>query len=155
MKKLSILLVIVSLIAICFCCLWVRAITGYHEDMKQRCQRYAEDSAGWLSEYEEVKDINDENFTGQYWGSVSRFYAFMDTLYSLSDSGSWNEALYKDCDVLYDHMVLAPEEVLSHMDEVLAAIELLGKDYTSPEARQAMNQLAYSLQYDTWEAEQD
>ena len=50
-------------------------------------------------------------------------------------------------------MLLAPEEVLSHMDEVLAAMELLGEDYTSPEARRAMNQLAYNMQYDTWETE--
>ena len=87
MKKMSILLVVVSLVAVFFCCLWVRAITGYHAETEQRCQRYAEDAAGHLAVYEERKDINDENFIGQYWGSVSRYYAFMDTLYSLSDSG--------------------------------------------------------------------
>ena len=153
MKKMSILLVVVSLVAVIFCCLWVRAITGYHAETEQRCQRYAEDAAGHLAVYEELKDINDENFIGQYWGSVSRFYAFMDTLYSLADDGSWNEALYKECDVLYDHMLLAPEKVFAHMDEVLAVMELLGEDYTSFEARRAMNQLAYNLQYDTWETE--
>ena len=151
MKKMPILLIVVSLVAVFFCCLWVRAITGYHAEMEQRCQYYAEQTAGGLSEYEKFKDINDESHIGQYWGSVAKFYAFKDTLYSLADNGSWNEALYNDCNVLYDHMLFAPEEVFAHMDEVLAAMELLGKDYTSPEARRAMNQLAYSMQYDTWE----
>lgn len=149
----SILLVVTSLAAVYFCSLWVRAITGYHAEMEQRCQRYAEDAAGHLAVYEEFKDINGEKEISQYWGAVSRIYAFMDTLYSHSDSGSWNEALYKDCSVLYDHMLLDPEEVFLHMDEVLAALELLGEDYTSLEARRAMNRLAYSMQYDTWETE--
>lgn len=148
MKKTTILLAAVSLIAVFFCGLWVRAITGYHAEMAQRCQYYAEQAAGGLSEYEKFKDINSESYIGQYWGSVASFYAFKDTLYSLADDGGWNEALYKDCNVLYDHMLLAPEEVFTHMDEVLAAMELLGKDFTAPEARQAISQLAYNLQYD-------
>ena len=153
MKKTTILLVVVSLVAVFFCQLWARAITGYHAEMEQRCQRYAEDAARYLAVYEEFKDINGESEISQYWGSVARFYAFKDTLYSLPDNGGWYEALYKDCDVLYDHMVLAPEEVFAHMDEVLAALELLGKDYTSSDARRAMNQLAYNMQYDSWETE--
>ena len=153
MKKSTVLIVAISLIAVLFCSLWVQAITGYRADMEQRCQYYAEQAAGGLSSYEKLKGVNDESYIGQYWGSVANFYAFKDTLYSLADSGSWNEALYKDCDVLYDHMLLAPEEVFAHMDEVLAALELLGKDYTSLDARRAMNQLAYNLQYDAWESE--
>lgn len=153
MKKTTILLVVVSLVAIFFCRLCVREITEHHTEMEQRCQRYAEQAAGALVTYEEFKDINDENHISQYWHSVSIFYAFIDTLYSLSDDGDWNELLYKDCDVLYDHMLLAPEEVFAHMDDVLAAVELLSEDYTSPEARRAMNHLAYNMQYDTWETE--
>jgi len=147
MKILTVLLVIVSLLAVLFCHLWVKAVTGFYEEMEQQCQRYAEDAAGHLAVYEEFKDINGESEIGQYWGSVSIFYAFKDTLYSLPDNGGWNRALYKDCDVLYDHMLLAPEKVFARMDEVLAAMKLLGEDYASIEARQAMNQLAYNLQY--------
>ena len=153
MKRTTILLVIVSLLAVFFCCSWVRSITEHHTEMERRCQRYAEQAAGHLAEYEEFKDINDEKHIGQYWGSVSIFYAFMDTLQFLPDNGGWNEVLYKDCDVLYDHMLLAPEEVFAHMEDVLAALELLGEDYTSYEARRAMNRVAYNMQYDTWETE--
>ena len=153
MKKTTILLVVVSFIAVFFCHLWVRAIIGHHTEMEQRCQYYAEQAAGGLSGYEKFKDINGESHIGQYWSSVANFYAFKDTLYSLADDGSWNEALYKECDVLYDHMLLAPEKVFAHMDDVLAALELLGKDYTSPDAGRAMNQLAYNLQYNTWKTE--
>lgn len=153
MKKSTILLVVVSLVAVFFCHLWVREITKHHADMEQRCQYYAEQAAGYLATYEEFKDINDENYIGQYWGSVARFYAFIDTLYWISDDGEWNRVLYEDCDVLYDHMLLAPEEVFAHMDDVLAAMELIGEDYTSPEARRAMNRLAYNMRYDSWETE--
>ena len=148
MKKTTILFTAVSLAAVFFCCLWLQEVSGHRAEMEQRCQRYAEQAAGHLAEYEAFKDINDERHIGQYWGSVSIFYAFMDTLQSLPDKGGWNEALYKDCNVLYDHMLLAPEEVFAHMEDVLAALKLLGKDYTSPDARRAMNQLAYHLQYD-------
>ena len=153
MKRTTLLLVIVSFIAVLFCGLWVRTVTGYHAEMEQRCQYYAEQAAGGLSSYEKFKGINDESYIGQYWSSVANFYAFKDTLYSLADNGGWNEALYNDCNVLYDHMLLAPEKVFAHMDDVLAALELLGKDYTSPDAGRAMNQLAYNLQHNTWKTE--
>ena len=47
-------------------------------------------------------------------------------------------------------MRLAPDEVLAHMDDVLAAMELVGEDFTSPEARRALSELSYNLQY-VWE----
>ena len=44
-------------------------------------------------------------------------------------------------------MTLAPDRVLAHLDEALAALELARKDYDSPETRRALNQLSYDLQY--------
>ena len=146
MKK---IIAILSVTTILFFGLWVYEITDDSEAV-ELCQRYAEQAAGHLSGYEKFKDINDENFVGQYWGSVSIFYAFKETLYSLPDNGGWNEAMYKDCEVVYDHMLLAPDEVLAHMDDVLASMELVGEDFTSPEARRALSELSYNLQY-LWE----
>ena len=91
MKKTTVPLVAVSLLAIFFCHLWVREITEHQAEMERRCQRYAEDAAGHLVEYEAFKDRNDESHIGQYWGSVGIFYAFMDTLYSLPDNGGCYE----------------------------------------------------------------
>ena len=146
MKKVVALLAVTTLL---FLGLWLHEITDDSEAV-ELCQRYAEQAAGHLSGYEKFKDINDESFIGQYWGSVSIFYAFKETLYSLPDNGGWNEAMYKDCEVVYDHMLLAPDEVLAHMDDVLAAMELVGEDFTSPEARRALSELSYNLQY-VWE----
>ena len=144
MKKVVIILATTTIL---FFGMWLQAITDHAEDAYAQCQRYAEGAVGHLLEYEKYKDINDESYIGQYWGSVSIFYAFMDTLYSLPDDGGWNKAMYSCCDVLYDHMLLAPDEVLSHIDEVLAALELVGEDFTSFEARSAMSELSYNLQY--------
>ena len=147
MKKAVIILAITTIF---FFCQWIGAIKEHYDRMEELCQRYAEDAAGHLANYVEFKDINDESYIGQYWGSVAVFYAFMDTLYMLPDSGGWNRAMYNNCDVLYDHMLLAPDEVLAHLDEVLAALELVGEDFTDFEARRAMNELSYNLQY-VWE----
>lgn len=146
MKK---IIAILSVTTILFFGLWVYEITDYSEK-EELCQRYAEQAMGHLLEYEKFKDINNENYIGQYWGSVSIFYAFKETLYSLPDDGDWNEAMYKNCEVVYDHMLLAPDEILCHMDEVLVAMEPVGKDFDSPEAWAALNELSYNLQY-VWE----
>ena len=108
MKK---IIAVLSVTTILFFGLWFREITDDSET-EELCQRYAEQVVGHLAEYEEFKDINDESHIGQYWGSVAIFYAFKETLYLLPDDGGWNEARYKTCDVLYDHMLLAPDEVI-------------------------------------------
>ena len=58
--------------------------------------------------------------------------------------------MYKNCDVVYDYMLLAPEEILEHLNEAVAAFKLVGEDYDSFEARSAMSELSYNLQY-VWE----
>ena len=149
-KAIKLMVVILSVTTILFCWLWIRAVTGHYSEMEEICQRYAEQSVGSLADYADLKDINDENYIAQYWGSVARFYAFKESLYSLPDDGGWNEARYKTCDILYDHMLFAPNEVLSHLDEVLAALEPIGEDFTSHAAWGALSELTYNLQY-VWE----
>jgi len=154
MKKttvLTVLLVIAAFLAVCFCSLWLRELTDY-SDMEELCQYYASGAAGTLEEYAHMKEEFGQDHMSTYWYGVSRFYAFMDTLRVLPDPGGWNEAMYKACKVLYDHMLLDPDQVLAHMDEVLAVLELLGEDYTSPDARRALAQLSECMQYDLWEA---
>lgn len=146
----KLMLVVLSVTTVLFCWLWIREIADHHSEMEELCQSYAEQAVGHLAEYEKFKDINDESHIGQYWGSVSIFYAFKETLYLLPDDGGWNEARYKICDVLYDHMILAPDEVLLHLDEVLAAMEPIGEDFTSPRAWDTLNEVSYNLQY-VWE----
>jgi len=146
MKK---IIAILSVTTILFLSLWLFEITDYSEKT-ELCQRYAEETVGHLSEYGKFKDINDETYIGQYWGSVAIFYAFKETLYTLPDNGGWNEAMYKECEVIYDHMLLAPDEVIRHLDEVLIAMEPMGEDFDSFEARSALAKLSYNLQY-VWE----
>lgn len=142
--------VLLSVTTILFFCLWLNTINQYAAERTKLCQRYAKDAAGSLEEYNEFKDINGKSYIGQYWGSVAVFYAFKDTLYSMPENGGRTEAKYKICDVIYSHMLLALDEVLSHLDEVLAALKLVGEDFDSLEAWRAMNEVSYSLQY-VWE----
>ncbi len=150
MRKTTMLLIVISLMAILFCGLWLHE-TADQSDMEQLCQYYAAGAAGTLQEYEQIKEDYGQDHMSTYWYGASRFYAFMDTLQFLPDPGGWNEALYKSCQIVYDHMLHAPDEVLEHMDEVLAAMELIGEDYTSSEARRALSQLSYNMQCDVWE----
>ena len=142
MKK---IIAILAATTILFFGLWVHEITN-QSDAEQLCQHYASGAAGSLQSFEMSKELNEEPLMGNYWAGVSQFYAFMDTLHALPDDGGRNEATYNNCSVIYDHMILAPDEVLAHMDEVLAAMELVGEDFTSSEARQALSQLSYNFQ---------
>ena len=144
---LKIVAAILAVTTILFFHLWIDAVETFYEDKVENCQRHAEDAAAHLKGYASFKDVNGGDFIGQYWDAVARFYAFMDVLFVLPDDGGWNTAMYKDCQVIYDAMLLAPDRVLTHLDETLAALELAGKDYDSPETRRALNQLSYNLQY--------
>lgn len=146
MKK---IIAILAATTILFFGLWVHEITD-QSDTEQLCQYYAAGATGSLQNFEQSKELNEEPLIGNYWGGVSQFYAFMDTLHALPDDGGWNESAYNHCSVIYEHMILAPDEVLAHMDEVLAAMELVGEDFTSSEARRALSQLSYNFQY-VWE----
>ena len=147
MKK---VIAVLAVTTILFFGLWIRAVTDHYTKMEELCQSYAEQAVGHLAEYEKFKDINGESHIGQYWGSVSIFYTFKETLYLLPDNGGWNEARYKICDVVYDHMIFAPDEVISHLDEVLAALEPIGEDFTRHSAWGGLSELSYNLQY-VWE----
>lgn len=144
---LKIVAAILAVTTILFFSLWIDAVKAFYEDKVENCQRHAADAAAYLKGYANFKDVNGDDYIGQYWDAVARFYAFMDVLFVLSDDGSWNEDMYKDCQVIYDAMLLAPDRVLAHLNETLAALELVGKDYDSPEARRELNQLSYNLQY--------
>lgn len=150
-KGMKVLVAVLAVTTIVFCNLWIRAVTGHYSEMEETCQRYAEQAVGSLADYADLKDINDESYIAQYWGAVARFYAFKESLYSLpDDDGGRNEARYKICDGVYDFMLMAPEKVLSNLDEVLVLMEPVGEDFDNPTAWDALNELSYNLQY-VWE----
>ena len=153
MRKITVLLVIVSLLAVLFCSLWIHESKARLNDMEQLCQYHASGAAGTLQEFDWAQEQFGEQRMSTYWYAVSRFYAFKETLLCLPDSGGWNELLYNNCHLIYDLMLHEPEKVLEHLDELLAALELLSEDYDSSAARQAMNQLSYNMQYDVRDEE--
>ena len=147
MKIKNVLLVVVSFAAIAFFSLWINEGKARYDDMDKLCQYYASGAAGTLQEFVWGKEELNEERMDTYWYGVSRFYAFMDTLQFMPDSGGWNSAQYKNCSAIYDHMLHKPDEVLAHMDELIAALEFLDEDYDSPDSRRALSELSYNFQY--------
>lgn len=130
-----------------FFSLWMYEITDLSE-REQLCQRYASQAAASFQNFEQSKQYNDEPLMGNYWAGVSEFYAFMDSLYILAeDDGNWNDSAYQNCKVIYEHMILAPDEVLDHMDALLDAMNTLDRDYSSSESWDALSELSYNFQY--------
>ena len=73
--------------------------------------------------------IQDSGAVGDYWYGVSNYKAFMNTWLALEGGSS---AEYVWCNSVYGYMVLSPEEVQAHIDELLIAMEIIGTDYTNP-----------------------
>ena len=132
-------------VALLFCGLWLYEKYD-RSDEETRCQAYAAAASESFRAFSASEALDGEPLMGNYRHGVSQFYAFMDSLRLLP--GDWKtEEVYEDCLVVYDHLILDPEEVQEHLDEFLTVMELLGRDYTGDEARQKLNDLSYHFQY--------
>jgi len=143
MKKLVILFACTTLL---FAGLWFYESSDPFdtERMEELCREQAESAAGAFQSYEEFREINQNE--GEYWGAVSRFYTFKEMVLTLYGD-AWKESIYPYADGIYDFMIFRPELIQSHLEEVVDALEIVGEDWTAPEARRALSQLSYDLQY--------
>ena len=91
--------------------------------MEQLCQINASQA---LVDFRQYKEMGAE---GDYWYGVSNYKAFMNTWLALAGHSS---AEYLWCNSVYGSMVLSPETVQAHIDELLIAMEIIGVDYTDP-----------------------
>ena len=112
--------------------------------MEALCREQAESAAEAFQNYEKFREINQNE--GEYWGAVSRFYAFKELVLPLCGD-RWKESIYPDADGVYDFMIFRPELVQEHLEAVVDALEIVGEDWTAPEARRTLSQLSYDLQY--------
>lgn len=143
MKKLVILFACTTLL---FAGLWLYE-SGDPIDtqrMEALCQEQAESAAEAFQNYQQFREINQNE--GEYWGAVSRFYAFKEMVLPLYGD-AWKESIYPDADGVYSFMIFRPELIQAHLEEVVDALEIVGEDWSAPEARRALSQLSYDLQY--------
>ena len=143
MKKLVILFACTTLL---FAGLWLYESSDPFdtERMEELCREQAESAAEAFQGYEEFREINQNE--GQYWGAVSRFYTFKEMVLTLYGD-AWKESICPYADGIYDFLIFRPELIQSHLEEVVDALEIVGKDWTASEARRALSQLSYDLQY--------
>ena len=143
MKKWVILFVCTTLL---FAGLWLYESADPFDTqrMEALCQEQAENAAEAFQNYEKFREINRNE--GEYWGAVSRFYTFKELVLPLYGD-RWKESIYPDADGIYDFMIFRPELIQEHLGEVVDALEIVGEDWTAPEARRALSQLSYDLQY--------
>lgn len=121
-KRFAILTAVIALLVVIFCGLWLYERNDQSE-MELLCQINA---AQALSDFKQYKETGSE---GDYRYGVSNYKAFMNTWLAL-EGGSSAEYLW--CNSVYGSMVLSPENVQAHIDELLIAMEIIGTDYTNP-----------------------
>ena len=126
--------------AILFFGMWFYEVVD-KSDTKELCQQYAAETRSSFLSHESLKGHNEssaEPFLANYWHGVSRFYAFTETLRPLV---GYEDAFYQDCRSLYNRIVAFPDEGLSHMTELIAAMDKLSKDYTDREGQKIISDL--------------
>lgn len=141
MKKNMLLLTVAAML---FCGLWFYEMFD-KSDKKELCQQYAAETRSLFLIHESLKGHNGsspEPFLANYWHGISRFYAFTETLRPLVGC---ENTFYQNCRSLYNRIVAYPDEGLSHMTELIAAMDRLSKDYTDSEGRKIISDLNYLL----------
>jgi len=131
--------------AMVFCVLWFYELFD-KSDAKEACRYYATLAGSSFEEHEMMKEHFEDSSSplANYWHGVSEFYAFCEHLRSLV---GYEDPFYKDCRSLYNHMILIPDEVLSHTFELTAALDLLSENYEDGEGRKTLSDLNYLFQY--------
>lgn len=110
-----------------------------NSEIEQLCQINA---AQALSDFRQHESSNS---LGDYWKGVANFKAFLNTWLTIEGKSS---AEYLWCNSVYGFMVLQPEKVQQHMDKVLEALELIGKNYTDPSGYHRIQELDNILKHD-------
>lgn len=121
-KRFAAAIVALAILAVAFGGLWLFEKND-HSEMEMLCQTNASQA---LSDFKQYKTTGAE---GDYWYGVSNYKAFMNTWLAIEGQSS---AEYSWCNSVYGSMVLMPEKVQVHIDELLAAMEIIGDDYTDP-----------------------
>ena len=121
-KRFTAAIAVLTILAVLFCGLWLSEKNDLSE-MEYLCQSNATQA---LTDFVRYKETGSE---GNYWYGVSNYKAFMNTWLAIEGGSS---AEYIWCNSVYGYMVLSPEEVQAHIDELLIAMEIIGTDYTNP-----------------------
>lgn len=136
-KRFVIVIVALVILALAFCGLWLYEKNNRSE-MELLCQSNASQA---LSDFRQHKELGNE---GDYWYGVSNYKAFMNTWLAIE---GYSSAEYSWCNSVYGSMVLSPEKVQAHIDELLTAMEIIGEDYTDPNGYIKVSELNNLLQH--------
>lgn len=131
MKKSTALILTFALLAAVFCGLWLR----------ERNDRSELESLAQISAAQALQDF--ESFaasgsSGDYLEGVANFKSFLHAWLMLSEE---TPAEYTWFNSVYGFMILHPEQVQSHMEELLVAMRLLGGDFADPNAALRISEL--------------
>lgn len=139
---------VLAVVAVLFCGLWVHEIFD-KSDTEKLCQMYASESCSAFKIHDMLKEQNKGSSAefANYWSAVSKFYAFSETLRLIVGAET---DLYKNCDTFYQYMLLDSENVLSHTNELLAAMNRLSKNYRDTEGHKIIADLNDLLQDGTY-----
>ncbi len=131
MKKATALILVLALTSAAFCGLWLR-----EKNNRPELVELAQYSAG-----EALRSFENYALTGSsgdYHHGVANFRSFLNAWLTLSEETPPDYIWFSS---VYDFMLLHPEQVQAHTEELLAAMRLLGEDFTDPNAALRMSEL--------------
>ena len=120
--KFPMLMITLAILSAAFCSLWLFEKND-HSELELLCQANA---AKALSDFSQYKVTGSE---GDYWYGVSNYKSFLNTWLVLEGHSS---AEYTWCNSVYGSMILSPEKVQAHIEELIVAMEIIGENYINP-----------------------
>jgi len=136
-KRITVIITVLTLAAAVFCGLWIQEKNDRSE-LVRLCQSCAVQS---LQDFREYRGTGSE---AHYWQGVSNFKAFMNAYLAVNEQSTPE---YVWCNSVYGSMVISPAKAQSNVNELIAALEIIGADYTDPNGYIKMAELNNLLKH--------
>ncbi len=134
----SIIIAVLSLLAIIFCVLWQRTVHN-QTDFTTFAQAEANKTYTSFLAYQESGD------DGDYWQGVAAFYAFQEAYGLLTeDTNKSTNRIF--CNEVYGSLVLSPELSQTHIADIVYVMKILSENVMDENGYVRMSELRNTLQ---------
>ena len=134
----SIIMVVLSLLAMIFCVLWQHTVHD-QSDFTTFAQAEANKAYTSFLAYQESGD------DGDYWPGVAAFYAFQEA-YGLLTEDTNKSTNHIFCNEVYGSLVLSPELSQAHISDIVYVMKILSENVMDENGYVQMLELRNTLQ---------
>mgnify|MGYP004666017541 CR=1 FL=1 len=133
----SIIMVVLSLLAMIFCVLWQHTVHN-QSGFTAFAQAEATKAYTCFSAYQERGE------DGDYWQGVAAFYAFQEA-YGLLTEDTGKSANRVFCNEVYGSLVLYPERSQAHISDIVCVMKILSENVMDENGYVRMSELRNTL----------